>query len=79
MLNMDDERRWSAVMENEELANFGREFIRTCCETQNQFDAWIERFDQADLKKHFKRLVQIRNHLNEAVREGREIVDTAGL
>ncbi len=61
-------------MQNDDFINFGLEFIQTCCAAQNQFDAWVEHFSEAELKAHFERLVEMRTHLNDVTREGKAII-----
>ena len=62
-------------MTNEGPARPGIEFIQACCMAQNQFDVWVESLSEADLKKHFRRLVEIRSSLNEALREAKTVLD----
>ena len=61
-------------MENKDPIDLGLEFIQTCCEAQNQFDNWVEHFNERELKTYFKRLVEIRSHLNDITRESRALV-----
>ena len=61
-------------MERENLGELGLEFIETCCAAQSQFDAWMDRLPETQLKTHFNSLVEMRTRLNDIVREASVIL-----
>ena len=53
----------------------GHQFVWACQEALSCFDEWIHHCSEADIKENFKRLAEIRKHLDCALREATEIIN----